>query len=601
MSLLNSYGKVDEADQAMLEVRRKTRKRITIIIVSTIVLIGVVCAAVFGSVARNARDNNNNSNDGNDEFVSNSIKAICDVTLYKDACYRSLGSVVHSGHEVEPQELFLLSIEVALGEVERVVQYFSKQGVFDGLNVDNRTKEGFKNCKDLLGLAMDHLNSSLASVGNSSFVDALEDLKTWLSAAGTYQQTCIDGFEGAEEALKTNVANNLKNSTEFTSNSLAIITWLNKAATTVNLRRLMTTLPYHNKQPKWLHSNDHKLLQTIDLKKKADIVVAKDGSGKYKKISDALKHVPEKSDKRIVIYVKKGIYYENVRVEKTKWNVMIIGDGMTATIVSGSLNFVDGTPTFSTATFAVFGKNFIARDMGFRNTAGPQKHQAVALMTSADQAVYYRCQIDAFQDTLYAHSVATVMTQAAWRFGNPLEKEKLVPTGLDPMPLARNLLSLEFPTLSFEGFPLESSADDPMVPMQGQQNTITAQGKTDPNMNTGISIQNCNISPFGNLSSVQTYLGRPWKNYSTTVFMQSTLGSFINPNGWLPWVGNSAPDTIFYAEFQNVGPGASTKNRVKWKGVKTITTKQASMFTVKAFLSGDKWIQASGAPFKSSM
>ncbi|KAK7314000.1 hypothetical protein VNO77_39221 [Canavalia gladiata] len=576
MSLLNSYGKVDEADQAMLEVRRKTRKRITIIIVSTIVLIGVVCAAVFGSVARNARDNNNNSNDGNGEFVSNSIKAICDVTLYKDACYRSLGSVVHSGHEVEPQELFLLSIEVALGEVERVVQYFSKQGVFDGLNVDNRTKEGFKNCKDLLGLAMDHLNSSLASVGNSSFVDALEDLKTWLSAAGTYQQTCIDGFEGAEEALKTNVANNLKNSTEFTSNSLAIITWLNKAATTVNLRRLMTTLPYHNKQPKWLHSNDHKLLQTIDLKKKADIVVAKDGSGKYKKISDALKHVPEKSEKRIVIYVKKGIYYENVRVEKTKWNVMIIGDGMTATIVSGSLNFVDGTPTFSTATFAVFGKNFIARDMGFRNTAGPQKHQAVALMTSADQAVYYRCQIDAFQDTLYAHSnrqfyrECNIYGTVDFIFGNS--------------------------AVVFQNCNIL-----PKVPMQGQQNTITAQGKTDPNMNTGISIQNCNISPFGNLSSVQTYLGRPWKNYSTTVFMQSTLGSFINPNGWLPWVGNSAPDTIFYAEFQNVGPGASTKNRVKWKGVKTITTKQASMFTVKAFLSGDKWIQASGAPFKSSM
>jgi len=137
--------------------------------------------------------------------------------------------------------------------------------------------------------------------------------------------------------------------------------------------------------------------------------------------------------------------------------------------------------------------------------------------------------------------------------------------------------------------------------MPGQQNTITAQGKTDPNMNTGISIQNCNVSPFGNLSSVKTYLGRPWKNYSTTVFMQSNLGNFISPNGWLPWVGDSAPDTIFYAEFQNVGGGASMKNRVKWKGLKTITSKQAHKFTVKAFLNGDRWIHASGATFKSSL
>ncbi|TKY68433.1 putative pectinesterase/pectinesterase inhibitor 24 [Spatholobus suberectus] len=572
MSSLKSYGKVDEANPAMLETRHKTRKRVTIIALSTIVLIGVVCAAVFGTVAHN---NNNNSNDENSApFLSNSVKAVCDVTLYKDACYSSLGPLVHSG-QVQPQELFLLSIEVAVAEVSRAVQYFSDKGVLSGLNViDNRTKQGFTNCKDLLGLAVDHLNSSLSSGGNASLLDVFEDLRTWLSAAGTYQQTCIDGFEEAEEALKTSVVNNLKNSTEFTSNSLAIVTWLNKAASTVNLRRLLNTLLME--EPKWLHSKDRKLLQADDLNRKADIVVAKDGSGKFKTITAALKHAPEKSDKRTVIYVKKGVYYENVRVEKTKWNVMIIGDGMNATIVSGSLNFVDGTPTFSTATFAVFGKNFIARDMGFRNTAGPQKHQAVALMTSADQAVYYRCQIDAFQDTLYALSnrqfyrECNVYGTVDFIFGNS--------------------------AVVFQNCNIL-----PKVPMIGQQNTITAQGKTDPNMNTGISIQNCNITPSGDLSSVQTYLGRPWKNYSTTVFMQSTLGSFINPNGWLPWVGNSAPDTIFYAEFQNVGPGASTKNRVKWKGLKTITTKQAGLFTVKALLSGDRWIPASGASFKSSM
>ncbi|OIW08144.1 hypothetical protein TanjilG_06687 [Lupinus angustifolius] len=575
MSSSQFYGKVDESEHAMLQVRQRTRKRITIIALSTIVLVAVVCAAVFGTVAHKNAHDNSNGNGNNGEPISNAVKAVCDVTLYKDACYRSFGPLVQSDH-LTPEDLFKLSIQVALVEVSNAVQKFSDQGYFEGLNSDNRTKEALNNCKDLLGLAVDHLNSSLSSEGNSSLFDVFDDLTTWLSAAGTYQQTCIDGLEETKQTLKNTVESYLQNSTEFTSNSLSIITWINNAANTVNLRRLLS-LPYQNEEPKWLHSKDRKLLQTVDLKKKADIVVAKDGSGKYRKISDALKAVKDKNKKRTVIYVKKGIYYENVRVEKNKWNVMIIGDGMSASIVSGSLNFVDGTPTFSSATFAAFGKNFIARDMGFRNTAGPQKHQAVAVMTGSDQSVYYRCQFDAFQDTLYAHSnrqfyrECNIYGTVDFIFGN-------------------------------SAVVIQNSNILPKAPMKGQQNTITAQGKSDPNMNTGISIQNCTISPFGNLNSVQTFLGRPWKTYSTTVFIQSHIASFINPKGWLPWVGNSAPDTIFYAEYQNDGLGASTKNRVKWKGLKTtLNSNQVNKFTVKAFLSGDKWIPASGASYKLSL
>ena len=185
MYSIKAYGKVDEAEQAiLLEARRKTRKRIAIISLSTIVLVGVVCAAVFGTVARN--NNDHSSNDDNSQSLSNSVKAVCDVTLYKDACYSSLGPLVHSG-QVQPEELFMLSIKVALTEVSRAAQHFSEQGAFKGL-IDNRAKEALKNCQDLLGLAVDHLNSSLNSSSGekSSLLDVLEDLKTWLSAAGIY-------------------------------------------------------------------------------------------------------------------------------------------------------------------------------------------------------------------------------------------------------------------------------------------------------------------------------------------------------------------------------------------------------------------------------
>ncbi|KHN41369.1 Putative pectinesterase/pectinesterase inhibitor 46, partial [Glycine soja] len=246
---------------------------------------------------------------------------------------------------------------------------------------------------------------------------------------------------------------------------------------------------------------DRKLLLTKDLRKKDHIVVAKDGSGKYKKKFDALKHVLNKSNKRTMIYVKKGVYYENVRVEKTRWNVMIIGDGMTSTIVSGSRNFGWNTNIFNSNIW-----NFIAGDMGFRNTIGPQKHQAVALMTSSDQVVYYRCHIDAYQNTLYAHSNCQFYREC-------------------------NIYgTIDFIFGNF-AVVIQNCNIRPKLPMHDQINTITAQEKTDPNMNTGISIQHCNISPFGNLSSVETYLGRPWKNYSTTLYMRSRMDGLVSPRG----------------------------------------------------------------------
>ncbi|PSR92928.1 Pectinesterase [Actinidia chinensis var. chinensis] len=184
--------------------------------------------------------------------------------------------------------------------------------------------------------------------------------------------------------------------------------------------------------------------------------------------------------------------------------------------------------------------------MGFRNTAGASKHQAVALMSNSDQSVFYRCRTDAFQDSLYAHAnrqfyhECNVYGTVDFIFGN-----------------------------------------------------------------SAVVLQNCNILPkhwpLGNLSSVRTFLGRPWKNYSTTVYMGSMMGSFIDPKGWLPWTGDKAPDTIFYAEYKNFGPGSSTKNRVKWKELRNMTNKQATKFTVKSFIDGDKWLPETGVKHKPGL
>jgi hypothetical protein len=172
----------------------------------------------------------------------------------------------------------------------------------------------------------------------------------------TFQETCIDSFENANGTLKTAIVNHLKNSTEATSNGLAITTFISDVLGSLKLRRLMSLPDRHDEQPMWLRSKDRKLLQTADLRRKANIVVAKDGSSKYRTITDALNAVPINSDHRFVIYVKKGVYYENVQVGTNKWNVVMVGDGMTSTVVSASLNAMDGTGTYQSATF---GKIFV--------------------------------------------------------------------------------------------------------------------------------------------------------------------------------------------------------------------------------------------------
>ncbi|KAF3668840.1 putative magnesium transporter NIPA3-like [Capsicum annuum] len=573
MATLNPWGKLDEVQNERLKARRKTRKRIAIIAISSIVLVSIIVGAVVGGVSHN----NNKSSQQNDNVssIASTIRAVCNLTLYPDSCISSLSPYAAKGNALKPQDIYKMSVLVALNELSGASDKFLKSETFKNINDPAATK-ALQSCHELLSLAFDHLNDTLSGA-ESSLLDAFDDLKTWLSSAGTYQQTCIDSFENVN--LSKAAGQNLKNSTQYTSNSLALISSLESSITSLGAIRKMRRLMGigDDEYPSCLSSNDRKLLQKSASKIKVNAVVAKDGSGKYKTIKAALKAAPEKSKKRFVIYVKKGVYRENVRVEKTKWNIMIIGDGKDATIVSGNRNFIDGTPTFQSATFAVFGKGFVARDIGFLNTAGAAKHQAVALMSTADESVFYRCKMDAFQDTLYAHSnrqfyrECDIYGTVDFIFGN-------------------------------SAVVIQNCNILPRRPMTGQQNTITAQGKVDPNQNTGISIQNCTVMPWGNLTGINTFLGRPWKNYSTTVFMQSNLGRFIHPNGWMPWVGTTAPSTIFYGEYNNFGPGAKTNNRVNWKGLKLkLTSKIVSKFTVKPFTQGDKWLPATRVPFKAGL
>lgn len=216
------------------------------------------------------------------------------------------------------------------------------------------------------------------------------------------------------------------------------------------------------------------------------------------------------------------------------------------------------------------------KDIGIINTSGATKHQAVAFRSGSDFSVYYQCSFDGFQDTLYPHS------------NRQFYRDCDVTGTID--------FIFGSAAVVFQGCKIM-----PRQPLPNQFNTITAQGKKDPNQNSGMSIQRCTISANGNVIA-PTYLGRPWKDFSTTVIMETEIGPVVRPIGWMSWVsGVDPPASIVYGEYKNTGPGSDVTQRVKWAGYKPVMSNEdAAKFTVATLLHGGDWIPASGVTHQLS-
>ncbi|KAL5996240.1 hypothetical protein ACLOJK_026314 [Asimina triloba] len=307
----------------------------------------------------------------------------------------------------------------------------------------------------------------------------------------------------------------------------------------------------------------------------ANVTVAADGSGNFSNVGAALAVVPKRSHRRFVIYIKAGVYHENVTVQKDQTNVVFVGDGINKTVITASNSNASGAGTLYSPTVAVYGDGFTAQDITFENSAGPSSEQAVALMCDADRSTFYRCSFTGYQDTLFA------------RYQQQFYRECDVYGTVD--------FIFGDAVAVFQNCNLYARS-----PLHGQSNVFTAQGRAEATGGSGTVFHNCTITAAPELdkSAVRSYLGRPWEKYSRTVVMQSFLDDLIDPKGWLEWNGTFALDTLFYAEYQNRGPGANTDNRVKWPGYKLLNSSvDAQPFTVRNFIQGDLWLPSTGVPF----
>uniref|UniRef100_A0A5B6YM53 Pectinesterase n=1 Tax=Davidia involucrata TaxID=16924 RepID=A0A5B6YM53_DAVIN len=488
-----------------------------------------------------------------------------------------------------PVSEFVSSLKSTIDVVQQVTSIVSK---FANAFGDFRLSNAISDCLDLLDLSSDELSWTLSASQNPSGKDnstghLSADLRTWLSAALINQDTCMEGFEGSNSIVMNLVSGGLNQVTSLVHDVLTMVRPVPNTNTKSNSeggghpgRKLKNNSDHF---PYWVKPNDHRRLLQVNGSAgvTADAVVAADGTGNFTRIMDAISAAPDHTTRRYVIYIKKGVYREYVEISKKKRNLMMIGDGMDVTVISGNRSVIDGWTTYRSATFAVKGQGFIARDITFENTAGPQKHQAVAFRSDSDLSVVFRCAIRGYQDTLYAHSM------------RQFYRECHITGTVDFIFGDSTAVFQNCQILARKGLP-------------NQKNTITAQGRKDPTEPTGFSIQFSNISAepdvLASVNSTPTYLGRPWKEYSRTVFMQSYMGSAIRPEGWLEWNVSFALDTLVYGEYMNYGPGAALSSRVKWPGFHAINdTAQANNFTVAQFILGNSWLPSTGVKYTAGL
>lgn len=268
-----------------------------------------------------------------------------------------------------------------------------------------------------------------------------------------------------------------------------------------------------------------------------DFVVAKDGSGDFFTVQEAINAVPDfRKEGRTTILVRKGVYQEKLIIPESKINVSLIGqDGAVisgADFASKKNRFGENMSTSGSASCYIYAPDFHCENIVFENTAG-KVGQAVACFVSGDRAVFRWCRFLGNQDTLYTYG----------KTSNQYYEDCYVEGTVD--------FIFGWSTAVFNRCVIHSKGNG----------YVTAPA-TEKGRKYGYVFIDCRLTAEPDVDRV--YLSRPWRPYGKAVFVRCELGKHILPAGWHNWNKKEAEKTVFYAEYENKGEGAAPKERAKF-------------------------------------
>ena len=301
------------------------------------------------------------------------------------------------------------------------------------------------------------------------------------------------------------------------------------------------------------------------------LVVSRDGTGEFRTIDEAIEVCRAFMDYTKVIYVKKGVYKEKLIIPSWLTNITICGEDRDNTIITwddhanikmpvGGLDSeaaVKGKPmgTFRTYTLKVQGSYITLKDITIENNAA-KLGQAVTLHTEGDHILVQNCRLLGNQDTVY--------------------------TGVGGTRVAFYDCYIEGTTDFIFG---PSIAWFQNCEIHSKANSYITAASTPAGQKYGYVFYKCRLTADKDVDKV--YLGRPWRPFAATIFMDCELGKHIRPEGWHNWNNAKNEETARYAEYDNKGEGASTKNRVKWS--KQLSKKEAAKVTLLDAFGEDCW------------
>ena len=292
-----------------------------------------------------------------------------------------------------------------------------------------------------------------------------------------------------------------------------------------------------------------------------ELVVAADGSAKYRTVQEALMAVPAgTAESPVRIRIRPGTYREIVYVQREKRFFKLVGEDASKTVITYDLNAnvkgVDGKPigTFRTPSVQIDADDFTAENITFENSAGPVG-QALAVRVDGDRVVFRNCRFLGWQDTILLNR------------GRHYFENCYIAGHVD--------FIFGAATAFFERCHLHALKDG----------YLTAASTPD-NQPYGFVFSNCKIT--AETPNVKTYLGRPWRAYSAVTFLNTEMTESVRPEGWHNWNFPDREKTVRYAEFGSTGPGSRTAARVPWS--RRLTKGEAKAITPKKVLAGtDGW------------
>jgi len=288
------------------------------------------------------------------------------------------------------------------------------------------------------------------------------------------------------------------------------------------------------------------------------IVVARDGSGKYRNIQEAIESVRAFMDYTVTIYIKKGVYKEKVVIPSWVKNVVFVGEDANNTIITYDDHAnINKMGTFRTYTVKVEGNNITFKNLTIENNA-EQLGQAVALHTEGDKLAFINCRFLGNQDTIYTGAEGTRLLFADCYIEG---------------------------TTDFIFGP--STALFERCTIYSKRNSYVTAASTPKDIKFGYVFKECKLTAAPEVTKV--YLGRPWRPNAATIFMNCELGKHILPVGWHNWNNTENEKTVRYAEYMNTGEGASTQSRATWS--KQLKKKEAAEYTTEnIFKRNDDWL-----------